>query len=132
MKVVEQTPVKVVLKERPAVSHQSGLSSGALLQCVAVPAICRRRDRISLTRLINSMSLEPRSLSMASFTVKDTPSGPGVNSFLSEAYQKQEEKKWRKKGIKMKKKGQSSTLNPVTVIVSGPCPQKGLHRVKKK
>ena len=99
MKVVEQTTVKVVLKERPAVSHQSGLSSGALLQCVAVPAICRRRDRISLTRLINSMSLEPRSLSMASFTVKDTPSGPGVNSFLSEAYQKQE-KKVEKEGNK--------------------------------
>ena len=36
-----------------------------------------------LTRSINSTSLEPRSLSMASFTVIETPKGPGVNSFLS-------------------------------------------------
>lgn len=69
-------------------SPQSGLLSEALLYCIIVPAICSRRDRIILTRLINSTSLDPRSLSMASFTVRDTPRGPGVNSFLSETNQK--------------------------------------------
>ena len=48
-----------------------------------VPAICTSLVLIVFTRLINSMSLEPKSRSIACFTVGDVPKGPGVNNFLS-------------------------------------------------
>lgn len=49
----------------------------------ASPAICTSLLLMFFTKLMNSTSLEPRSRSIACFTVGDVPSGPGVNNFLS-------------------------------------------------
>ena len=43
--------------------------------------------------LINFTSREPRSCNIASFVAMDTPSGPGVNSFLSGTLEKERYRK---------------------------------------
>lgn len=48
-----------------------------------VPATPSNKVLISLTVLINSTSRDPKSLSMACFTVIEQFNGPGVNSALS-------------------------------------------------
>ena len=46
------------------------------------PATLRSSERTSLTALMKSMSLDPKSLSIACLTVELQSKGPGVKSFL--------------------------------------------------
>ena len=50
---------------------------------VILPAMLMSSCLMNLTASMNSVSLEPRSLSIASFVAPLTSNGPGVKSFLS-------------------------------------------------
>jgi len=49
---------------------------------------------MDLTISMNSVSLEPRSRSIACLVVMETPSGPGVNNFFCGATEMKNSRKW--------------------------------------